>query len=447
MSSIRTDVMQHETDFVYQGSTHPVSVSLKNSHVIPDDDLRGMANIIHESKRLAALLKAPINPDREAQDKVDAALELQITRLGLAIGEEVESRLHYNATVVQFYKKSLTANRFLQWQEGLRQKFAQAYREVIAEIRSVGGAIVQHPYSDPEVGEILSHTVSLDYPSDWIQASNAAGPMAVVSGPENSTPHYAHRKHWARNTIAKNSLGRDSAYITENSLEETLRSIRVHDPSVKVESVPFEIGEHILYGFTFNSREFFNPEVHDADENGKPVGDDWILDDFTYGGEPESDEGTYFRFNYREGETIPTLMLPVNDVLAYPTAYHEFMHRLEETLNNGVLKRQQIAFLARRTADDKGNRRPVSNIHSDGYSPAGETPEDFQWSIPKGREGDFVIPYISREYLTSGNREVLAVGAEMLFAEALGGFLGLDEEYEKIDRDHRGFVLGIFAAA
>lgn len=445
MSLLETDRFTSVKTQPYNGSARKVAV--KKAHVVPDASLSGMDNIKKEAKRIASLLKAPLSPDRTIQEKRDAALELQITRLGLAIGEEVEKRLHYTKNVVDYYQKNKSATEFRYFQIGRSQQLMQGYREIIAEIRAVGGSIVEHPYSSPEAVQMLKETVENFYPSDWIQASNAAGPMAIVSGPKDATPHYAHRKHWARNTSEKNSLGKDSVYITENGLEEILQGLRVHDDSIQVESVPFEIGEHVLYGFTYNSREFFNPDEHAADENGKPIGDDWILDTYRYEDEAGDYEGKYFRFNYREGETIPTLMLPVSDDTTYPVAYHEFMHRLEETLQNGVLKRQQIAFLARRTADENGNRRPISNIHSDGYSPVGESPEDFQWGIPKGREGDFVIPYISREYLISGNREVLAVGAEMLFAEALGGFLGLDEEYEKIDTDHRGFVLGIFATA
>lgn len=444
MSSIRMDVIQHETDFVYQGSIRPVSLS--NSRVIPDEHLRGMVNIIKESKRLAALLKDPINSDREAQVKVDAALELQITRLGLAMGQEAENRAGYNPEIME-RAKSTSAQVLRATQENMRRKLVRAYQEIIAEIRSVGGSLISHPYSSPEAVKMLAATSAQYYPSDWIQASNAAGPIALVRGPKDALPNYVHRKHWERDTTVKNSLVQEAVYVTADGLEEMFSRLHAHDDSIRLESVPFEIGPHVLYGFTYNSREFFNPEIHDVDEDGKPVGDEWIYDTFRYDNEEPDYEGTYFRFNYRVGETIPTLTLPDSPEMARPAAYHEFMHRLEETLNNGVLKRQQIAFLARRTVDENGKLNPVSNICLDTYEEAGTDPSSFRFDIPKGRAGDFVIPYISREYLASGNREVLAVGAEMLFAEALGGFLGLDEKYEKIDKDHRGFVLGIFATA
>lgn len=445
MSSIETDVMQQETDVPSQGLEGPVFLS-KNSHVVPDGNLYGMKNIKQEAAYLARLLKSPLNPDREAQARFDAALEVRITRLGLAMGQEADNRAGYNPEILE-RAKAESEHVFRLTQEKMRGKLVRAYREIIAELRTVGGTLVAHPYSSPEAVKMLAATSAQHYPSEWIEASNAAGPIALVSGPKNALPNYVHRKHWARNTEVKNSLIQEAVYVTADGLEEMLSSLQAHDDSVRLESVPFEIGPHVLYGFAYNSRELFNPEIHEVDEEGKPVGDEWIFDTFRYDNEDPDYEGTYFRFNYREGETLPTLTLPDDPRMAYSAAYHEFMHRLEETLNNGVLKRQQIAFLDRRTRDEMGNRRPISNICFASYEEPGDEPQNFRFDIPKGREGDFVIPYVSREYLASGNREVLAVGVEMLFAEALGGFLGLDEEYERMDKDHRGFVLGIFATA
>lgn len=441
MSTLELDAL-HNISF--DGSLHPVKV--KGTKVLPHDDLSGMENIKAEASRISKLLKEPLNPNRSEQAKRDVEIEAQITRLGLAIGEEAERRACYNERVINYYKKK-GEQRFHLFKSSVSRALADEYKKIIAEIREVGGSISTHPYSTQEMVDLFGYTVEQHYPSDWIQASNDAGTFALVKGEAGSTPHYAHRKHWERNLEVKNSLIRDTMYVPADRLEYMFNGLRANDHSINIESVPFEIGDQLFHGFTFNSRELFDPEVHEMDENGKPVGDEWIFDTFRYGNDDPDYEGTYFRFDYQAGETIPTLTLPDDEYFTPSTAYHEFIHRLEETLHNGVLKRQQIAFLARRTSTRSGGTRPVSHIGEDKYEKVVNDPAAFQIEVPKGREGDFVIPYISREYLAAGNREVLAVGAEMLFAEALGGFLGLDAQYEKIDEDHRGFVLGIFATA
>jgi hypothetical protein len=106
---------------------------------------------------------------------------------------------------------------------------------------------------------------------------------------------------------------------------------------------------------------------------------------------------------------------------------HELGHRMEHT-NPRVLWMQEV-FYRRRTTDHEhgGLTETVS------YRGSAE-----EWVRPDG----FVDDYIGKDYQGRAY-EVLSVGMESIFGGSRGALVGAD--HERVDHDHRAFVLGLLA--
>lgn len=114
---------------------------------------------------------------------------------------------------------------------------------------------------------------------------------------------------------------------------------------------------------------------------------------------------------------------------ARATATHELTHRLEHA--NHQLGYLEEAFLRRRCRDENGQlrpARPIAHMRSE-----------------RARDGGFVNPYVGKVYPTTTFHEVLSTGTEAVFSGSYGGLVG--RFGEKMDPDHRAFVLGCLAVA
>ena len=114
---------------------------------------------------------------------------------------------------------------------------------------------------------------------------------------------------------------------------------------------------------------------------------------------------------------------------ARATATHELTHRLEDA--NHQLGYLEDAFLRRRCRDEDGQLRPARPIG--------------RMRSERARDGGFVNPYVGKVYPTMTFHEVLSTGTEAVFSGSYGGLVG--RFGEKMDPDHRAFVLGCLAVA
>lgn len=114
---------------------------------------------------------------------------------------------------------------------------------------------------------------------------------------------------------------------------------------------------------------------------------------------------------------------------ARATATHELTHRLEDA--NRHLGLLEDAFIRRRCRDEEGQLRPAKPIE--------------HMRSERARDGGFVTPYVGKVYPTTTFHEVLSTGAEAVFSGSYGGLVG--RFGERMDPDHRAFVLGCLALA
>lgn len=490
---------------------------VQGGKVQPFEKPMSMTEIKEEAKEITALLHAPCHPDPSKQDEIDAELEKRVTRLGLAIGEEVDRRANFDADEaekeygnveleklkeeLENTRKELVSSmgelgRFnkslgdeptseeeaeiqrlkkiteihhaelkkLQWQVNNKnlevefnkgknatpteERLSRACREVLAELRPVGGKLEAHPLSDAEAVQKLQETVGAHYPSDWIDASEKSGKMVLKASADRGS--YIHEEPYDTES-PEDVIAANGALCEEESNINEIYSLLTEDGdtgSVTLPGHPFMNGDMSCRVLMYDKRVPFNPSTDEAGTDGKPKGEGWKYGRVTTsddnGNMTPSEDKKWYRIQTVPGKTIPTIHIPpVADPASSALAYHEFCHRAELTLGEkdsrgaGLLERQQEAFLKRRTTKEDGSRENLAYIG---------TPSASIFDAEIGRRSDFMIAYVGKEYLTAYSREVLPVGAEAAFGNRFGSFHGLGGKGKK-DLDHRAFTLGIFATA
>jgi hypothetical protein len=318
-------------------------------------------------------------------------------------------------------------------------KLAQAYRSVIADIRPLGGKLTEHALSSNDAKKTFTETVGKDYPSDWIQASNKGEPMIMITA--DGRPSYS-PVHTVEGEDAK-GLKPHFEYVDmvgkAKDIRETARLLSEDGDKAEIAGSPFELQDNnagVLLSLRFPHRIPLDPKTDPVDTKGNPVGEGWkyghvINDKFEVDGTKQ-----WYRSSFTGNGQIAALVISdSSNPKARPHAYHEAIHRFEAIIPNGAMTRAETAFLNRRTANN-GNPPKLKFM-----APASNLIEAELIS-----EGGFASQYIGKVYINQQSKEVLSVGSESLFGGTYGGLLGLDQKHSP-DRDHRGFVLGMFASA
>lgn len=403
--------------------------------------VQGIAELKEQAKELSELLHAPINPDSFLQDGIDADLENKVTRFGLALGREVDYRAGFNRAVFEG-KPSGSKEEMV---SSLEQRLSQACRDIITEIRPVGGILTSTEFSREHELRKLQETVGNHYPSSWIEASEKSGPPAIKVSHERG--HYCPKEAYDSDDIDETIAVFKSCLLTEHDAG-SLHAKLIEDGDVTSSILaghPFDNNGLSLQVLTHNIRIPFDRSKDLMGAAGVPVGKGWkygyIIDELSgmdFSGKQ------WYRIQTRPGQYVSTLYVPPADEADSTSLYHhEFCHRIEDTLGEKdlrgrtVLHRLQEAFLRRRTMMQSGNREPLVNIGTPTFN--------FE-KIELARPADFMTAYVGKEYITSYAREVLSVGAEAAFGNRFGSFHGLGGR-GKEDLDHRGFLLGVFATA
>lgn len=482
--------------------------------VEPFKKVLSMSEIKAEAQSVSALLHAPCNPDPEIQDAIDSELEIRVTRLGLAIGEEVDRRARFNKEeaaqeistskldemrerleslradfkesmqAVTAYRETMTIFDEDSEQAGELQKLkrrsekihsrmkllvreinqknltmqfdtekkptpselrlSQACREVIAELRPVGGEFSVHELSSMSAWRKLQETVGTHYPSSWIKASEKDGSVIVQAN--------AYRGSYEDELVVPSDDPNDTVVVKKLNFESREKVALFHEKFN--EDSP---GSAILPGrhITSNGQDFqvihyesripFESGKDPVDAEGNPVGDGWKKGHLIInGGHDISPEKHWYRVESKPGKYASRInILPLSHVSSDSLAYHEFCHRAERLVGEkdsrgaALIERQEEAFLRRRTSLENGERSPLVHL---------ATPNDDPFAAEFGRASDLTTDYATKEYITSHSREVLSIGAEAAFGNRFGSFHGLHDKGRE-DLDHRGFVLGIFATA
>lgn len=322
------------------------------------------------------------------------------------------------------------------------ERLSKAYASVIADIRPVGGFIGEHEFSESEPLEVLRSTVGRHYPSDWLKASANAGPLVVAETIFANRAKYSAHQFYPADPSTGHVVQESFAGLVESESAVDLLD-RMKDEGIKIHGhgTSFDNGDRNYRFIEFAKREPFDPDIDLQDEDGVPLGTGWK---FGYvprtvpGGLHLPNEKVWYREPVNYGRSVSTIFLAPESFdmrKREATAYHEFSHRVEDVVRNGIIEHLEEAFLVRRTTYADGTREELTEMKpGDGTLSGTEL----------GRRGTFMMHYIGKEYLNHRSREVLSIGAEALFAGSYGSFLGIDGLHPA-DLDHRGFVLGVFA--
>lgn len=494
--------------------SHIVHVSVVAGKVQPFDKPLSMDEIRAEAKSISALLHSPCSDDPDEQDARDAELEKRVTRLGLAIGEEVdrragldlvaaeqeyttadleelrkelqdmrelvsssltkiaelragltdtsenspemmeinrlkklteEKRLEMKALVREVNQKNLTVHFGSENPTPTELRLSQACRDVIAEIRPVGGYLSSHALTDDDALQTIRNTVGKDYPSDWIKASEEASPMAYKI--------YSERANYHHNAIYETTDPNDRVEVHKFSAMEENDAKEMHAKLIEdgdfsssaIVSRPLDNADGQFLILKYHKRLPFDATKDAMGADGKPSGEGWHYGHIVNGdGLGVSEDKQWYRKLTQQGKRLPTVNIPPSgSSYTESTAYHEFVHRAEVVVGEkdsrgfSLIERQEEAFLRRRTTREDGTREGLVYLGA---------PDENLFDAELGRPSNFMIAYVGKEYIVDTAREVLSVGSEAAFGNRYGSFHGLGGK-GSADLDHRGFTLGIFATA
>lgn len=358
------------------------------------------------------------------------------------------------------------------WLDIEKQKMAAAYKSVIADIRPVGGSFSMTKFSDEDCLAVMNKTVGKDYPTAWIEQSNAFSPLVVKSQKKGAAAgsYYAANHLFTHENSPMLGMSDRTELGDPESIEMLYQVLKHSDPSMTLDTIPFECEDDVHQVILHYDKEFFDPAVHDVNSDGTPAGEGWLFNDFPWH-EVDDDEypfedilplNQWYRKMVIQGENFDSISV---EDLQVDHTYHEFAHRAEHVVKNGAINFQEQAFLERRSFNMQGDRLPLimitdddkvmkpffnvdttfSELNSSVLNDIDERGTDDVFQYPVMQAGEFINPYIGRVYCSAGGREVVSMGAEIAFAGTYGAFKGYDPDFSVVDLDHRGFTLGVFA--
>lgn len=461
-------------------------------------------SVIEGQKELNFLFEnQPVFVNLDEQDKWDSFMELKVTSLGLAVAREAEldadfTREKYWAereeTTPEFddalmamedaiaeleeleqsgaaeheiqeaenkvdvatenfnHQSHLDDERQSQLDDVTLTRLGEAYRSKIAELRTLGGVdVVASDASSEEALSTVNMIINKYYPKEWIEDSNKAGGLRAKVVTANVRPYCSAG-------VIQNDLNPDdypdfveekySAYVTVPVPEEDLESelVLLNGLGKVADARSFPLNGKSCRMVTVPHQRIFDPTEDEVNDDGTPAGEGW---EFSHHIDPAthrvSKEKKWVKTASKNRVvTMTDLVVRVegngDETQIESTAVHEFGHRMENTVKNGLLMRQEEAFLRRRTTNsDTGEREDLSLIY-------GHIPGMSFFHTEVGRRNSFVDHYVGKEYTVTHNREVLTVGAEALFTGSMGGLNGIHSDMPE-DADHKGFILGLFASA
>jgi hypothetical protein len=444
----------------------------------------------HAIKR--ELTETPLGLDKVSQELIDEKFRQRITAIGAIIGAEAEKRAGFDvqdnetdlinleemlAEISRHRSNQKTVWTDLLYAKGIRKltclplaiaetlqtekviaglhikrlplskkftevsaRLSHSYTEVLSEIRPLGGDIKTRDNSSKTATKILQSTVGKIYPAEWIKLSNdAKHPLALRFGRSGGF----YEPKFDRDIT--DDKGRQAAVDVWEAPEEEVEEIMALLAEGGNEPWLADAPQWEEEGKLFREINFYCrfPQGVKVNKTGYKVK---VAGDLFHGYAPTEDE--HFpdeKSQYRHGFIVGSEKDGLSPVLniswichtkeRHQTAYHEFMHHMQNTAPKTFRRLERALFVHKTTTD--GIRNPLLEVEGEVDS---KNESDVFY-----REGDFVDPYMGREYPHSWDLELITTGAEALFGHAFGslmGFHGWDA-----DPEHRNFMLGLFATA
>lgn len=307
---------------------------------------------------------------------------------------------------------------------------ASAYREVLAEIRPLGGEVVVVEGSDAEATRVVTEAMQT-FPTGWVNRQSTAEPMFVQDGAPR--PMYRDSISYTRDEVVPDATEMDSSTDVPEPGPEAEVVVRFRGGGMTEEEAEKDWNDPSL-SETIRRRlhrsyypRFLVRYETKTTKGRRPKGDGW--EPWDGPGAPE--EGTLWRRPKVTSQTVmesgPVLSMGGKERLRRAAAVHESTHRFEHTVPGLVAAERE--FYARRTATEDGS--PGALVNLVGY----RSDEEF-------RPDSFANAYMGKDY-KGAFYEVTSVGAEALFEKTSGGLIG-GGQYAP-DLDSRAFVLGVLS--
>lgn len=275
-----------------------------------------------------------------------------------------------------------------------RNAQAQAAKDVLSELREMGGDHPFHPKSQKPAVKAVNEALGC-FPADWVARSAGEGEGLFLRHTKGRA-HYAHRTTQKFNEVGKMPPMSYSCTAAPNEdFDEYVAQVSAKGAKVRT------------FGASGKMRNAKVLEVVSVNPGSRKV-------------ELLVDAGTGKKQVSYETVSVLTTDKTVD------TTIHELSHRMEYT--NPRLKRMESAFYWRRTRGEDGWTEETVP-----YNGAGD-----EMVRPDG----FVDEYVGRDYGGSAY-EVMSIGMEGVFAGDFGALRGVD--VKRSDEDHRAFVLGVLA--
>lgn len=310
------------------------------------------------------------------------------------------------------------------------ERRAEAYRKVLGAVRPMGGDVQAEESTFAKGGMPVLAEQMHNFPSEWIEASNAIGSLTVLESYDRNhyTPDVATRFH------ADGDDGVDATYMPHDWKPEP------DDPKFEGWAAATSPGVNakgervrMWYGPARDVR-YLRPTPGYEDMPPDPNAE-WVkhsqVDDVRPDGTPIVKVAWV-----RPRPGAYTVEIESQITVSDPSsASHEFSHRCEHS--NQRIGELTEAFVTRRTTNADGVRDELIPYAVGG---AGEVV----------RPDGFVDVYMGKDYGESGlgrhtYHEVLSMGVEAIFHGQYGSLEGLKGYKE--DRGTRDFVVGLLAAA
>lgn len=326
---------------------------------------------------------------------------------------------------------------------------AKEYRNVLAEVRPLGGEIKIAENSASKEAKLMKEVAEV-YPTAWIEASNNSNSLRIKK--TTGRAHYNHSKAQITYSVQDkiNLMVKpkdwepDEHDRWESGWTKLPPGVKEYvDPKTGYTIETWADEDEIVW--VAPRFEYFDNWTHRS-RDGVPVGPGWkkvTIRTSEYN--PETRERTeklvetYRRVQKRKtrsswGNHQAELTIDGESSRfgskGYPTALHEFAHRVEKT-GPAFIHEMQTEFLRRRTTDSNGVQEPLQQIY----------PKKKEF----GRFDNFPDKYMGKEYAGSVHHEILSTGAEAVFAGKFGGLAGVGTY--KPDSEMKNFILGLWASA
>lgn len=329
------------------------------------------------------------------------------------VSDEFKASIAARDTAVDFWESScIKFAGDTQTKEDLR-RLADGYQEALAEVRPLGGRLSVHDLSDASAIKVVKEAISI-YPADWVAASAAAGPLAVVetSGRSMHTP----------TAVASDRVAKGPRYLISYVGNEPRDT-----PEREHLSVEKGMGER---GADAGQDRWLIQDYEVKRVSRRPNGADW-----------EQLEPKVWRRKVRGSIDGPGLELNLSGkgdrVQGRPKGFavtaHELGHRMHSVVPG--LSAMEDSWLTDRTTVN-GERDELVPL--------------WEGSAEMVRPDNFVEAYIGKEYTDfmgdiRDATEVITMGTQGMFGGDHGGLIGMGQAQR--DDDMRHFILGAMASA